>query len=436
MFIAKKHLSRRTFLRGAGVTLGLPLLDAMIPAATALAQTAAKPAPRMGFVYIPHGAVMDRWSPKATGTTFEFTQILKPLEPFKDQLTIVSGLRNKPAESTSPHGIVAGTWLNCTAPAIGQNTKAGISADQLAVQRIGQDTPFPSLELTTEGGGPCDPSFGCGYGTTISFRTPTQPVPMEYNPRKVFYQLFGQGDTAEERKTIVNETRSILDAISLEAGTFQRRLGREDRTIVAEYLDSIREIERRIQTMEQRDVSSLNLPAAPVGVPNDFAEHLDLMFNLMALAYQANLTRVVTFMMAKEVSMRTFNNIGVPDAFHPLSHHGNNASNMDKLARVQTFLTECFARFVKKLASTKDGDGSVLDHSIILFGSNMSDSNRHNNDPLPSALLGRGYGRIKGGQHLRYPQDTPFANLLLTLLERGGIPVETIGNSTGLFPEV
>ena len=436
MFITKKHVSRRTFLRGAGVTLSLPLLDAMIPAATALSQTAAKAAPRMSFVYLPHGAVMDRWVPKETGTDFQFTQILKPLEPFRSHLTVVSGLRNKPAESTSPHGIVAGTWLNCTAPAIGQSTKAGITADQLAVQKIGGDTPFPSIELTTEGGGPCDPAFGCGYGTTVSFRTPTQPIPMEYNPRKVFYQLFGQGDTPEERRAIVDESRSILDAVALEAGAFQRRLGSEDRAIVAEYLDSIREVERRIQTMEQRDISSLELPAAPVGVPNDFPEHLNLMFDLMALAYQANLTRVMTFMMAKEVSMRTFNNVGVPDAFHPLSHHGNNAANLDKLAKVQTFLTDTFARFVKKLAETKDGDGSILDHSIILYGSNMSDSNRHNNDPLPSAILGRGYGRIKGGQHLKYPQDTPFANLLLTLLERGGIPVETVGDSTGLLSEV
>ena len=436
MFIAKKHLSRRTFLSGAGVTLGLPLLDAMIPAATALAQTAAKSAPRMAFIYIPHGAVMDRWSPKATGKDFEFPQILKPLEPFRNQLTIVSGLRNKPAESTSPHGIVAGTWLNCTKPTIGQSTKAGITADQLAVRQIGMDTPFPSLELTTEGGGPCDPSFGCGYGTTVSFRTPNQPAPMEFNPRKVFYQLFGQGDTTEERQTIVNETRSILDAVSLEAGAFQRKLGREDRAIVSEYLDSIREVERRIQAMEQKDVSNLDLPPAPVGVPNDFGEHLDLMFDLMALAYQANLTRVTTFMMAKEVSMRTFNNVGVPDAFHPLSHHGNNPANLDKLAKVQTFLTDVFARFVKKLASMKDGDGSVLDHSIILFGSNMSDSNRHNNDPLPAAIVGRGYGRIKGGQHLKYPQDTPFANLLLTLLERAGVPVDSIGNSTAPFSEI
>jgi hypothetical protein len=259
---------------------------------------------------------------------------------------------------------------------------------------------------------------------------------MEYNPRKVFYQLFGQGDTPQERRIIVDESRSILDSIASEAGSFQRRLGRQDRTIVSEYLDSVREIERRIQTMEQRNVSGLGLPDAPIGVPNDFNEHLDLMFDLIALAYQANLTRVASFMMAKEVSMRTYNNVGVPDAFHPLSHHGNNLANLDKLSKVQTFHTEVFAGFIKKLASMKDGDGSVLDHSIILYGSNMSDSNRHNHDPLPSAILGRGYGRIKGGQHLKYPQDTPLANLLLTLLERGGIPVDKIGDSTGLFSEI
>jgi hypothetical protein len=436
MFITKKHLSRRTFLRGAGAAIGLPLLDAMIPAAKAWSQTAATPMPRLGFIYIPHGAVMDRWSPKAVGKDFELPQILRPLEPFKDQLTIVSSLRNKGAESTSPHAITAGTWLNCAKPAVGQAAKAGVSADQIAVKHIGLDTPFPSLELSTEAGGPCDPSFGCGYGYTIAFRTPTQPLPMEYNPRKVFYQLFGQGDTPQERRMIVDENRSVLDSIASEAGAFQRRLGSQDRAIVGEYLDSIRELERRIQTMEQKDVSSLDLPDAPLGVPNDLNEHLNLMFDLIALAYQANLTRIATFMMAKEVSMRTFNNVGVPDAFHPLSHHGNNPGNLDRLAKVQTYLTEVFARFVKKLSNMRDGDGSVLDHSILLFGSNMSDSNQHNHDPLPSAVLGRGYGRIKGGQHLKYPKDTPLANLLVTLLDRAGVPADKLGDSTGLFAEI
>jgi hypothetical protein len=436
MFITKKHLSRRTFLRGAGATIALPLLDAMIPAGMALAQTAASPMPRLGFVYFPHGAVMDRWSPKAVGRDFEFSPILKPLEPFKDHVTIVSGLKNKAAENGVAHATTAGTWLNCVAPPVSNSPRAGTSADQIAALRIGQDTPIPSLELATEPGGPCDTRYGCGYGHTISFRTPTQPLPMGFNPRKVFYQLFGQGDNSEEREAIVSETRSILDSISSDASSLQVKLTKSDRAMVSEYLDSVREIERRIQTLEKRDVSRLHLPDAPLGVPNDPSEHLDLMFDLIALAYQANITRVATFMIAKELTMRTFNNIGVPDAFHAVSHHGDNPVNLDKLTKIAAYHTEVLARFVKKLAGTPDGDGSLLDHSILLFGSNMSNSNKHDHDPLPSAVIGRGYGRIKGRQHLRYPQDTPLANLLLTLLNRASIPIEKIGDSTGLLSEV
>ena len=436
MFITKRNLSRRTVLKGIGAAIGLPLLDAMVPAATALSQTAAAPMPRLGFIYVPHGAVMERWTPETTGTDFEFKQLLEPLAPFREQVTIVSGLRNKAGESPSPHAITAGTWLNCAKPAVQHSPLAGSSVDQIAVEHIGGDTPFPSLEFCTEPGGPCDPGYGCSYGHTISFRTPTQPLPMEYNPRKLFYQLFGQGDTPEERVRIVGETRSILDSISLDAATLQNRLAPPDRTKVSDYLDAVREIERRIQTMEQRDISSLQLPDAPVGVPSDFNEHLDLMFDLIALAYQANLTRVATFMMGKEVSMRTFNNVGVPDAFHPLSHHGNNAANKDKLATVQTWHAEVFSRFVARLAEMDDGDGSMLDHSILLYGSNMSNSNQHNNDPLPSVIVGRGYGRIKGGQHVAYPQDTPLANLMVTLMDRAGIPVQSLGDSTGQFSEV
>jgi hypothetical protein len=436
MFITKKHLSRRIVLRGLGAAVGLPLLDAMIPAATAQSKTAAKPVPRMGFIYVPHGSVLDRWSPKTTGTEFELPQILKPLMPFKSHLTIVSGLRNRAAESPAPHAITAGTWLGCVAPAPQQSPLAGTSADQLAVQHIGQDTPFPSLELTTEPGTTCDPTFGCGYGHTISFRSPTQPLPTEYNPRKVFYQLFGQGDTAQERAAIVGETKSILDSVLGDAATLQRQLGSRDRAMVGAYLDSLREIERRIQSTEQSNLSHLGLPDAPIGVPNDFNEHLNLMFDLLAVSYQANLTRVFTFMMGKEVSMRTFNNVGVPDAFHPLSHHGNNPANLDRLSKVFAYHTEVLSRFVKKLSDTPDGDGSLLDHSILLYGSNMSDSNRHNHDPLPSAIIGRGYGKIKGGQHLAFPQSTPLANLMLTLLDRAGVAVEKIGDSNAVMQEV
>jgi hypothetical protein len=437
VFISKKYLSRRTVLQGAGAVIALPLLDAMIPAATALAQTAAAPAPRMGFVYFPHGAIMNRWAPAAAGTDFEIPQILKPLEPYRAQMTIVSGLRNKAGESPSQHAIIAGTWLTCVPPPVSQAPHGGVSADQFAAQHLGQDTPLPSLELAGEGGGgACDPAYGCAYSGTISFRTPTQPLPMENNPRKVFERLFGQGDTAQERHEITAETGSILDFVSQSASDLQRDLGAQDKRMVSDYLDSVREVERRVQKMMAKENSGIQLPNAPQGVPDDFAKMLDTMFDMIALAYQANTTRVASFMIAKEVSMRTYPNLGVTDAFHPLSHHQNDPAKLDKLAKIQTFHTEAFARFIKRLASTPDGDGNLLDHSIILYGSNMSNSDLHNNDPLPSVVLGRGYGKLKGGQHLHYPQDTPHANLLLTLLNRAGIAVPSIGLSTGQLAEV
>jgi hypothetical protein len=436
MFITKKHLDRRTVLRGLGAGIALPLLDAMVPAGTALANTAAKPLPKMGFVYFPHGAVMQHWMPKATGREFELPQILAPLAKQKDQLTIVSGLRNRGGESNTPHAIIAGTWLGCVSPAVSHDPKAGTTIDQMAARVISNDTPFPSLELSTEGGAVCDPAYGCSYGHTISFRSPTQPLPMEFNPRKVFYQLFGQGDTAEERASITKETGSILDAISDDAVALKARLGIKDQAMVADYLESVREIERRVQKIQTQGLGGVELPDAPVGIPADFEEHLKSMFELMALAYQANLTRVASFMMAREVSMRTYNNVGVSDAFHPLSHHQNNAAKIEKLVKVQNFHTKVFAGFIDRLAKTPDGDGSLLDHSIILFGSNMSNSDMHNNDPLPLAVLGRGYGKIKGGQHLHYPQDTPSANLMLTLLQRAGVQADKVGDSTGTFAEV
>ncbi len=437
MFITKKHLDRRTVLRGMGAAISLPLLDAMIPASTALAKTAAKPAPRMSFIYFPHGAVMDHWTPKTTGSEFEIPEILKPAAKYKSHLTVVSGLRNRGGESNTPHAIIAGTWLGCVAPSRTHDPHAGITCDQVVAKAIGQDTPFPSIELSTENGTVCDPAYGCSYGHTISFRSPTQPQPMEYNPRKVFYRLFGQGDTEAERAAIQKETGSILDSVSENARGLQSRLGEHDRAQLADYLESVREIERRIQKMQSEGgMSSMKLPDAPVGIPANFEDHLKVMFELQALAFQANLTRVTTFMMAREVSMRTYTNLGVSDAFHPLSHHQNNPQKIEKLVKVQNFHTKVFTTYLDRLASTQDGDGSLLDHSLIVYGSNMSNSDLHNNDPLPMSIFGKAYGRVKGNQHIACEKDTPLANLLLTLLERASIDTEKHGDSTGVIAGV
>jgi hypothetical protein len=436
MFITKKHLSRRMILRGLGSSLALPLLDAMIPAATVLAQTAAKPQPRMGFIFFPHGAVMERWKPAATGSDFEVSEILAPAAKFKDRMTIVSGLRNQPAESPDPHGIVAGTWLRCVAPNDTSDPTKGVTCDQIAARHIGQGTTFPSIEVGTPTGGPCAPGFSCAFGSSLSFRTPDQALPNENNPRKLFFQLFGQGDDGLERAAIVEQTGSILDSVMGDAAALQRKLGAQDRTMVANYLDSVREVERRIQMMKGKDMSNVEIPDAPVGIPTSFEDHLKIMFDLIALSYQVNLTNVASFMMEKEVSMRTYTNIGISEAFHPLSHHGDDPEKKARLARVQAFHTSVFNHFLEKLDSMEEGDGSVLDNSIILFGSNMSNSDRHNQDPLPNAVFGLGGGTLKGGQHLAYPQDTPHANLLLTLLQRAGIAEESFGDSTGTLAEV
>ena len=438
MFITRKSLSRRTVLKGAGVALALPLLDAMIPAGTALAQTAAKPKVRMGFVYFPHGAVIANWVPKQTGTDFEFSPILKPLTPYKPYVTVVSGLRNKGGESSDPHGIMAGTWLSCVGPKDRDSGDRGVTADQLAARHIGQDTALPSLEVAGEGGGSACAAgvASCGFGGTVAFRTPTQPLPMETNPRKVFYQMFGQGDTSDERVALLEESGSVLDYVAQASASLQRKLGESDRAAVNDYLDSIREVERRVQKMSANSHTLSNLPNAPLGIPEDFTELLDVHFEMIALAWQTDQTRIASFMIAKEISMRTYNMVGVSDAFHPLSHHQNDPVKLARLTTIQSYHTERFAKFIKRLAGMKEGNGTVLDQSIVLFGSNMSNSDLHNNDPLPSVVLGKGGGSIKGGQHLHYPQDTPHANLLLTLLQRANVPVQTLGNSTGPLAEV
>ena len=438
MFISKKHLPRRTFLRNLGVGVGLPLLDAMIPAATALAQTAASAPPRMGFIYFPHGAVMSNWTPDQQGRDFELKSILQPLAPFKNALTIVSGLENKRANGPV-HAITPGTWLHGNSPRVSHDPYGGTTIDQIAAQHIGQDTPLPSIEVATEltgGSGQCDRDYGCSYGATISFRTPSTPLPMENNPRKLFQTLFGVGDSAEERAAIADQTKSVLDLIMEQTHALNNQLGAADRVILSDYLESVREIERRIQKSADHDLSNVELPDAPLGIPAEFDEHINLQFDLITLAWQADMTRIASMMMAAEVSTKTYNHIGISDAFHPLSHHQNDPAKIARLVRVQEYHSRVFARFVQNLADTPAGDGSLLDNSIILYSSNMSNSNAHDHFPLPSAIVGTGGGRIRGGQHLVYPDYTPVSNLMLTLMDRIGVELDSLGDSTGRFAEV
>ena len=428
MYLSRMRLSRRAVLKGVGATIALPLLDAMNPAATLWAATpAGSPPKRFAFVGFPHGAIMDRWSPKEVGASFEMPAILEPLKAFRDHLTIVSGLRNKPGETPEPHAYIESTWLNCVKPWDHgvASPDAGVTADQMAARHIGQETRLPSLELTTS-----------PTGARLAWRTPTQPLPQEGNPRAVFQKLFGQGDTDAERAAILHETGSILDRVKGQAARLQTSLGVRDRVVVTDYLDSVREIERRVQMAEKQDMTTLQIPDAPVGTPNDITEHFNLMFDLMALAFQADITRVITFSMDHEASMRTYTNLGIAEGFHPLSHHGNNPQKQEKLVQIQTFHTLVFAKFIERLAKAQEAAGTVLDHSTILYGSNMSNSDKHNNDPLPAAVLGHANGRIKGGQHVKYPQDSRFADLLVTLFDRNNIPVEKIGDSGGILSEI
>src|SRR5688572_3147136 len=427
MFLSKKHLSRRTVLKGAGATIALPLLDAMIPAGTVLAQTAAAPMPRLGFVYFPHGALQEEWTPTRTGRDFDFPFIIQPLEPYRDYVTVVSGLRNKGGESSSPHGIIEETWLSCVSPRLrSAKTGVGVTADQIAARHLGKDTSLPSLELCGEPGG------------MISFRTPEQPLPMESNPRKAFYGMFGQGDTAQERQAILHTTSSLLDYVRESTASLKRSLDAGDQTRVSDYLDSVREIEQRVQKLEENARSLGDLPGAPLGPPEDFGELLDIQFEMLALSWQTNRTRVATLKMVEEASMRTYPNLDVHEAFHPTSHWGGFPDRIANLRKIQNYHTAVFAKFVKRLADMREGNRSVLDDSLILFGSNMANSDAHNNDPLPQALIGRG-GGIKGNQHLAFPASTPHANILVTMLSRAGVPTkdyEKFADSTGAFVEV
>src|SRR5580700_9415267 len=445
MFNTKKHIPRRAVLKAAGVTLGLPFLDAMVPASTALAQTAAVPRLRTGFFYLPHGAIMyntshgpaaDKWTPSGAGADFKLSPILSSLEPYKKYVSSFGNLENA-ATAGSVHSFTPSTWLSCTRPDTGR-TKAhmAVTLDQVIAKIISQDTPLPSLEVSSETIVQTSAGNNSIY-TTLSFRDADSPLPMETNPRKVFLQLFGEGDTPDERASITDQTDSILDLILEDTKKLQGRVGSGDRAVLEGYLNSVREVERRTQVAGAKNLSTLKVPDAPLGEQEDFAEQVKLMFDLVALAYQADLTRVVSFIMAAEGTNRTYNHIGIPDAFHPVSHHANDLTRIEKLAKIQTWHLEQFADFVKKMAETPDGQGSLLDHSIFMYGSNMSNSDRHDNYPEPNIVVGGGNGKMRlGGQHIVLPERTPIANLHLTLLQKVGVERDTFGDSTGTIADL
>jgi hypothetical protein len=447
-FITRKHLPRRTFIRGVGATLSLPLLEAMVPARTALAQTAANPAVRLGLLFIPHGAVMNQWTPASVGA-LELSPTLMPLAAHKDQVVVLSNLAHEMAgpqgagDNGGDHTRCPAVFLNGVHPkrTDGADIQAGTTIDQMAAARIGQQTLLPSLELAVEDYsglvGSCDVGFSCTYMNTISWRTPTSPMPMEINPRVVFDRMFGDGATAEERLERIERQRSILDAVAGQIRRLQGDLGATDRTRVTEYLDTVREIERRIQLAEKQAANpNLEVPETPSGIPDDHEEHTKLMFDLMAIAYQADITRISTFMMAREVSYRTFPKLGISEAFHPASHHQNNPQRLEQLAKINAFHVQQVAHLLDRLKATPDGDGTLLDHSLILYGSAMSNSNVHDHAPLPVLVAGGAGGKLKGGRHLSYPTGTPMSNLLVSILNKAGVEQERVGDSTGLLSDL
>ena len=443
MIITKRSIPRRTVLRGFGTMLALPLLDSMIPALSAVAKTAAKAKPRLGIVYVPHGAVMDKWTP-ATDGALELSPILQPLAAFKDRLVVITGLDNRPAlalqgEPAGGHGRIGAAFLTGVhaKPTEGADFRAGISIDQIAAARLGNETELASLELgleSTDLAGACDVGFSCAYVNTLSWRSPTTPLPMENNPRTVFERLFGDSASTDSsaRRARIQSDRSLLDSVTEKIADLERALGSPDRVKLAEYLDAVRDIERRIQKAEGQSARELPALNAPSGsIPSSFEDYAKVMIDLQVLAYQTDLTRVITFMIGKELSNRTYPEIGVPDPHHPLSHHQNDAQKLEKLSRVQTLHAGLLAYYLEKLAATPDGDGSILDNLVLLYGSGMGDSNLHDPRNLPILIAGGGAGQVRGGRHLRYPKETPLTNLYTVMLEKVGVPVERIGDSTG-----
>jgi len=439
MFITKRHLSRRTFLRGAGVVVALPFLDAMVPALTPLARAQARPRTRFGAIYVPNGAIMEQWIPEVVGPGFDFTPILKPLEPFKDQMVVVTNLtRSHPGSQVGDHavsaaGFLTGVWPKRTEA---EDVLANTTIDQVVARQIGQDTAFPSLEVATEDFtgyvGACSPGFNCVYLNTVCWSSPSTPLPMDINPRVVFERMFGQGGSPAQRAARVRDERSMLDSVAAEARLLQRNLDARDRQRVSDYLDNLREIERRIQRAESRGRTDVTLDV-PVGVPDSFEEHVGLMYDLMAVAYQADVTRVFTFMLSRELSQRTYANIGVTEQHHSVSHHGNDPQKIAQNVKVNTYHMGLFAKFIETLKATPDGDGSVLDHSLIFYGGGMGNPNGHASDPLPVVGLGGGVG--KGHRHIKLKPQTPIGNLWLAVANHFGDEMNTFGDSNGRVEE-
>jgi hypothetical protein len=440
MIVFKKALPRRTFLRGMGATLALPLLDAMVPSFTALAQTPARPAPRMGFIYTPNGVIQAQWTPAAEGAAFEFSPILKPLEAFRRQVLVVSGLAHRQAESfgdgNADHHRATAAWLSgvhAWTRSTGLEIQLSTTADQIAAAALGRETRLPSLELALESPTSiaCDSGADCFYSNTVSWRTPTTPLPAEVHPRVVFERLFGEGGTAEQRKAERRRTASLLDSVTEDVARLERRLGPADRSRLTEYLDSVRAIEQRLQRADaQGDAAGVDLPERPTDIPGSFDEHAALMFDLQVLAYQGDITRVFTLLFGREQTNRTYPDIGVPDGHHVVSHHQHDPALVAKKTKIDTYHVQLLANFLGKLQSTPDGDGSLLDHSMILYGSGLGDGDLHSHHDLPLLVAGGGAGRLKGGRHLKLP-ETPMANLLVSLLDKAGVPIERLGDSTG-----
>lgn len=446
MIVTKKAISRRTILRGVGAAIALPLLDAMVPAATAMQRTAAKPVRRLGVVYHPNGVVYENWLPKGAGTDFQFSRVLSPFEKFRDRVIVVTGLADNQAESLGDgggdHSRASGSYLT------GVHVKKsdtmvhnGVSMDQIAAKTFQRETQLSSLQLTVDNNnlvGSCDTGYSCAYSNTLSWLTPTLPLMSENDPRVVFERLFGSSDSTDPRVRTarLRQDKSILDSVTARVKQLQLTLGAPDNTKVSDYLESLRDVERRIQKAEEQSARELPEFDRPVGIPDQFDEHVGLLYDLQALAYQCDLTRVITFMYGREQSARTYPQLGISDPHHQLTHHQNDPEKLEKCTKIQNHHVTLFTSYLDKLQSIADGDGSLLDHMVILFGSGLSNSDRHTHSPLPTVVVGGGAGTIKGGRHLVYPEGTPLTNLHVTLLDKVGVPIDKLGDSTGKFNEL